>query len=286
MKLLVLGAGGMAGHVVATYLKENGYSADTLSKKNKVDDGTALVDVTDIATLKAFLKDKSYDVVINCIGLLVKPSEEHKDLAIYLNSYLPHFLEEHYINGPTKIIHLSTNAVFSSKNSPLKENSSYDAGHFYGRTKALGEIINNKDLTFRMSIIGPELDKDGSGLFNWFFGQHGTVSGYTDAMWNGLTTLELAKAIKAAIEQNLTGIYHLVSQDNISKFDLLQLIKKVFERDNITINPAKSASVDYPILFNSREDFNYHVADYTRMFNDLNKWIENHSELYPQYEQK
>lgn len=281
MKVLVLGAGGMAGHVVATYLQENGYSVDTISARNRLNDQTFLIDVTDNAKLRSFLQDHKYDVVINCIGILVKQSDDRKDLSTYLNSYLPHFLEEFYKNTPTKIIHLSTDCVFSGKNAPYDEKSSYDGELFYDRSKALGEIINGKDLTFRMSIIGPDMQKSGIGLFNWFYAQTGEISGYTKAIWTGVTTIELAKAIKAAIEQNLTGLYQLVPNESISKYDLLKLFVKVFNRKDIKVNPSDGVTLN-KTLVNTRTDFNFSVSDYETMLTEMNDWIKNH-DIYPHY---
>lgn len=281
MKVLVLGAGGMAGHVVATYLQENGYSVDTVSARNKLNDQTFLIDVTDTAKLRSFLQDHKYDVVINCIGILVKQSDDRKDLSTYLNSYLPHFLEEFYKNASTKIIHLSTDCVFSGKNAPYDEKSSYDGELFYDRSKALGEIINDKDLTFRMSIIGPDMQKSGIGLFNWFYAQTGEINGYTKAIWTGVTTIELAKAIKTAIEQNLTGLYQLVPNKSISKYDLLKLFVKVFDRNDIKVNPSDGVTLN-KTLVNTRTDFNFSVSDYETMLTEMNDWIKNH-DIYPHY---
>lgn len=281
MKILVIGANGMAGHVVATFLKENNFLVDTLSARNKLDDNTVLMDVTNTPKFKNFLKNNEYDVVINCIGLLVKQSEEHKDLAVALNSYLPHFLEEFYKSTNTRVIHLSTDCVFSGKNAPYNEKSWYDGDLFYDRTKALGEIINNKDLTFRMSIIGPDIQKSGVGLFNWFYAQTGIIDGYTGAIWTGVTTIELARAIKAAIEQNLTGLYHLVPNESISKYDLLELFVKVFNRKDIKINPSDSNTLD-KTLINTRNDFKYSIPNYEKMLTEMKKWIMHHN-LYQHY---
>lgn len=283
MRVLVLGASGMAGHMVSLYLRENGFTVDTLSARHSFDKDTRLIDVTDINNLTKFLDSKQYNVVIDCIGLLVKQCEERKDLAVYLNSYLPHFLENYYKNTGTKVIHISTDEVFSSKNMPYRENSAYDSESFYGRTKALGEITNDKDLTFRTSIIGPSMQKDGTGLFNWFYQQTGEISGYTKTIWNGVTTLELAKAMKASIEQNLTGIYHLVPKNSISKFDLLRLLKEVFDHEDMTIKSVDGLDIDRT-LTNTRRDFNYLVPDYRTMVGDLRPWIEGHPDLYKHYE--
>lgn len=279
---LVLGAGGMAGHVVATYLRENGMSIDTLSATKKLDDETRLIDVSDKEALAAFLKTKTYDVVINCIGILVQQSEQRKDLSTYLNSYLPHFLEYYYRESPTKLIHLSTDCVFSGKNAPYDERSAYDGELFYDKTKALGEVINDKDLTFRMSIIGPDMTTSGIGLFNWFMQQNGDISGYSKAMWNGITTIELARGIQAAIEQNLTGLYHLVPERNVSKYDLLLLFKSIFDKTDVSITPSNSVAID-KTLVNTRGDFDFRVRDYESMIKDMYTWIDKHPNLYKHY---
>ncbi len=281
-KVLILGASGMAGHVVTTYLREAGYEVDGVSAKNKMDDSTKLVDLTSHADTISLLKEKPYDIIVNCVGVLVKQSEERKDLSTYLNSYLPHFLEKYFENTATKIIHLSTDCVFSGLNAPYKEDSPYDGELYYDRTKALGEIINKKDLTFRMSIIGPDMKQEGIGLFNWFYAQSDRIQGYSEAMWSGITTIELAKGILAAIEQDLKGLYHLVPSTNISKYELLQLFVKTFERKDITVTPNPAVKLD-KTLINTRTDFSHKIPSYDTMIEEMKTWIINHSNLYPHY---
>lgn len=282
MKVLVLGASGMAGHVVSLYLREKGYDVDTLSDRQKIDKSTYLIDVTNKKIFEDFVKNTEYDTVINCIGILVKQSQERKDLAVYINSYLPLLLEKHYKGTQTKIIHLSSDGVFGNKKTSYDEKSVYDGEGFYDRTKALGEIINDKDLTFRMSIIGPELTINGVGLFNWFFQQTGEISGYNKVMWGGITTIELSKAIKEALEQGLTGVYHLIPGSTISKFDLLKLLKKEFNRGDIEIAP-KTDVISKRMLVNTRNDFHFTVPDFPEMIKEMRAWIESHKDLYPHY---
>ncbi|NCU29259.1 SDR family oxidoreductase [Candidatus Saccharibacteria bacterium] len=283
MNILVLGAGGMAGHVVATHLIEKGYDIVTVSARNKLNNSTILLDATDTAKLRELLETNNFDVVINCIGILIQQSESRKDLASYLNGYLPHFLENFYKNSKTRVVHLSTDCVFSGKNAPYYENSPYDGETFYDRSKALGEIINNKDLTLRMSIIGPDMQKSGVGLFNWFYAQSGTINGYEKAIWNGITTIELARGIESAIDQGLTGLYHLVPNENISKYDLLSLFAKTFNKSDLSISPDVSVEQD-KTLVNSRTDFSYSVPSYTKMIEDMKAWIEDHQDLYGHYD--
>lgn len=280
-KILILGAGGMAGHVVSLYLREHGHDVDTLSATNKLDPQTSLIDVMDLNQLRIALDSTHYDAVVNCIGILVKQSEDRKDLSTYLNSFLPHFLENYYTNTSTKLIHLSTDCVFSGKNAPYSEDSVYDGELFYDRTKALGEVINEKDLTFRMSIIGPDMQDKGIGLFNWFYSQTGDMNGYTNAIWNGITTIELARGIDAALEQNLSGLYHLVPNENISKYNLLKLFTEIFDRQDISVHPDDKVALN-KTLINSRNDFDFTISNYPAMINEMKNWIESH-DIYPHY---
>jgi dTDP-4-dehydrorhamnose reductase len=283
MRILVLGAGGMAGHVVALHLRERGFKIDTQSAKNALDDNTELVDITDLEAFKKLLNNKTYDVIINCIALLTKECEERKDLAVYLNSYIPRFLEHKYLGTKTKIIQISSDFVFSGENPPYSENGIPDNRSTYGLTKALGEINNDKDLTLRLSIVGPSLQKDGGGLFDWFYSQKGEISGFTNAMWSGITTTELAKGIEAAIKQNITGIYHFAPPETISKFELLELFKNVFGCKNISISAVVGSSAGTTIS-NTRTDFDYKIPDYITMVQYMKKWVETHPKLYKHYE--
>lgn len=285
MKILVLGAGGMAGHVVSLYLREQGHEVETLSGRNALDKNTHIIDVTEKSVLEKFLNNNKFDVIVNCIGILVQQSEDRKDLAAYLNAYLPHFLENYFRESRTKIIHLSTDCVFSGENAPYSFDAEYDGKSYYDRSKALGEIINEKDITFRMSIIGPDMQASGVGLFNWFFKQTGTISGYTKAFWNGITTIELAKAINSAIDQDIAGLYQLVPNQNISKFELLKLFAKVFGRDDIAIKESEQTSID-KTLVPELKDFDFVISDYPTMLEEMRQWIDSHSEFYPHYQRK
>ncbi len=282
MKLLVLGGTGMAGHVVATYFQEHGYDVETIASSHRLNQTTRLIDATDKSELLSGLGNKDYDVVVNCIGLLVQKSEEEKEKASYLNAYLPRLLEKYYQNTQTKVIHISSDGVFSGAQPEYKENSPYDGQSFYSRSKALGEINNAKDLTIRTSIVGPELSLNGRSLFGWFFRQTEEIQGYTNSFWKGITTVELAKAIEAMIEQNISGIYHLVPSAKISKFDLLSLFKEVLKRHNLQIMPS-SATGNNALLLNTRQDFTYTLPGYQDMVNDMLAWIQSHEELYPHY---
>jgi dTDP-4-dehydrorhamnose reductase len=281
-KIVVLGGTGMAGHVVATFLAEENFDVYSASKSAKDTSRSKTVDIADFSTFAAlgnWLDEICPEVVVNCIGILQRISNERPDIAILVNSYLPHWIERRYNNSTVRLIHLSTDCVFSGTRGGYKEDDLRDGNTFYDRSKALGEVINGKDLTFRMSIIGPDRHENGTGLFNWFMKQQGLICGYTKALWNGVTTIELARAIKAAIEQNLSGLYHLVPQETIDKYHLLLLIKGVFNRDDITVEPFNDLVVD-KTLVNTRTDFDFRVLPYNQQIEDMRIWINKHKNYY------
>lgn len=283
-RILVLGASGMLGHVVALYLREEGYIVDTVVNSGFYDDRSYQINLMDKNKFELFLEERKqeYDYIINAVGILVQLSDDRKDLASYINAYLPHQLEYFFKASTTKIIHYSTDCVFSGKNGPYSEDAPQDGELFYDKSKALGEIINGKDLTFRQSIIGPDLNDKGVGLFNWFMSQKGEVNGFSMAIWNGVTTIELAKATKDAIEQSLTGLYQLTPPENINKYDLLKLFNDVFNMGVAIHEDKKSMNID-KTLVNSRSDFNHTVPNYPDMIAEMKDWIDAHASLYEHY---
>ncbi len=280
---MVLGSMGMAGHVVTTFFEEKGtYDVFNLAHKKKLNEKSCLMDVTDLSRLEAFLDKENFDVIINCIGILNQYAAAFKDKAILLNSYLPHFLEGKCKGSQTKIIHLSTDCVFSGKTGSYTETSFKDGDTFYDRTKAIGEICNDRNLTIRTSIIGPDMNYDGIGLFNWFMKSEGAINGYVNSIWTGITTIELAKAIERAIIEDLAGIYHLVSGKSINKYELLLLFKDVFNRNEVHIDKYYNALCDKSLI-NTRRDFDYEVPDYKFMIPEMKEWIISHPSFYPHY---
>ncbi|KEK12418.1 sugar nucleotide-binding protein [Lysinibacillus fusiformis] len=282
MKFLVLGASGMAGHTISIYLREQGYDVTTYTRTAFAYGNNITGDITDLNFLRSLLQDHQYDIVINCIGMLNKACEANPEKSIFLNSYLPHAIVSLLENRQTKLIHMSTDCVFSGENAPYYENSVQDGTTFYDRTKGLGEIDHTKHLTFRNSIIGPDLKMDGIGLFNWFMHQKGPIYGYTGAIWTGVTTLTLAKAMEQAAQEEITGLYHLVNTSPISKYDLLQLLNKHFMDHTIKITPDQLIDVN-KTLINTRNDFSFSVPSYEEMIIDMKEWILQHKDLYPHY---
>ena len=281
--IIVLGANGMAGHVITTGLREdiNNYNVISVARSSSEIMPTVILDVSDFISLKNLIETTAPDVIINCIGLLNKTAEDNPELAILINSYLPHFLESTTKKTKTKVIHISTDCVFSGEEGSYVESSFKNGKGYYAQSKALGELNNSKDLTFRTSIIGPELNQNGIGLFHWFTNQKSHINGYTKAFWTGVTTIELLNAIKVAIDNDLVGLYHLVPSEKISKFNLLMLFNEVFFTD-LSIMPYNEYSVDKSLV-NTRSDFSFRVKGYKEMIIEMKKWINDHKELYIHY---
>lgn len=283
MKVLVLGASGMAGHTIALYFKENGVDVTAFTRRPFEFCKNIVGDVKDTALLTSAINGGDFDAIINCVGMLNKDAEDHKDDAVFLNSYLPHLLVALTQNLKTKVIHMSTDCVFSGHNAPYYENSFKNGETFYDRSKALGEINDEKNLTFRNSIVGPDINASGIGLLNWFMKQNNRINGYCNAIWTGVTTLTLAKAMKKAIEVNLTGLYNLVNNNSISKYELCSIFNDVFKNSEIEI-VKDMRDMPNKTLLNTRSDFDFVVPSYIQMVLEMKEWIINHKNLYRQYD--
>lgn len=281
MKYLVLGAGGMAGHIITYYLLEQGEDVEGLEQRNLDYCKTHIMDATHFNELEHLIKNGEYDVIINCIGLLNQNAEENIDKAILLNSYLPHFLAKITKNMKTRIIHMSTDCVFSGKRGQYTEYDNPDGKSYYDKTKALGELNDTKNLTFRNSIIGPDINKDGIGLFNWFMKQTGEINGFEKSLWTGVTTLTLAKAMHKASYTNLTGLYNLVNNKVTNKFELVSLFNKYTHKE-LKINKVDGVIHDKS-LYRTRNDFSYEVPPYEIQVKEMCEWINSHQSLYSHY---
>lgn len=276
MKILVLGGKGMAGHVIVKYLKDQRKSDQILyTSRDSLDHEGFYLDVLNQSELEVLIDKTEPDLVINAIGVLNEDAEKNEQKAFQINALLPHQLATLMNRRGGRVIHISTDCVFSGKKGSYTESDAPDGDSVYARTKAIGEITQAPHLTIRTSIIGPELKGDGIGLFLWFMSQHGEVSGYERVYWNGVTTLELAKVINKLIDEQVEGLIHLHSKNRISKYDLLKLMKETFEKKDVTIIPSNPFFLDRTIL-NTRQDFQYKVPSYREMLIELNKWM-NHN---------
>lgn len=260
----------MLGHIAARYLSESGCYQVVPCVRRACSSGEIEVDVTDISRVREVLEQQRPDIVLNCVGMLIKACADHPALAIMVNSYFPQFLAETGRKLGYKLIHVSTDCVFSGKKGAYTDTDFRDGDTVYARTKALGEVIDDRNLTIRTSIIGPELKDNGTGLFHWFMGQQGAVKGYSRAFWSGVTTLELSKFIHAAIQGGLTGLFQLSMPEKISKYDLLKLFQEIWDKRDVVISPFDGYFCDKSMVCSDRPGFIYALpADYKRMLMEL-----------------
>lgn len=288
MKILVIGTSGMLGHAVFRFLRQSsGFEVvgtirnasvvrffDDTERKHLIPD----VDVLDPDRLAGVLSRVKPSVVINCAGL-VKQLSGAKDPVVTLpiNSLFPHRLARLSDIARARLIHVSTDCVFSGKKGNYTEDDPADALDLYGRSKHLGEIVDYPHaVTLRTSIIGRELASTHS-LIDWFLSQQQAVSGFSRAIFSGLPTNELARVIRDVVlpRKDLSGLYH-VSARPISKLDLLRLVAEVYGK-SIDITPVDEPVIDRSLNSNRfRRVTGYTAPEWRQLISDLHdfdtKW--------------
>ena len=280
-RILILGSAGMAGHVIYEYFSAQQSFLVESTARSAVNDSTFTLDATSDSKIREVLDITTPDIVINCIGALVSQAEQDPESAVRLNSLLPHYLSKLGNTLGFRLIHISTDCVFSGKKGNYIECDFRDGDTTYARTKAIGELVNNRDITIRTSIVGPELKSNGTGLMDWFLKQRSSVTGFSGVFWSGVTTLELAKAIHYAIDKGVTGLVHLCPNEKISKADLIRIFSKTWRR-SIAINDDDSYVSDKSLV-NTRNDWTFATADYEKMVVELKEWMERFPERYSHY---
>ena len=253
-KILIVGATGMLGHAVFRYFSAKpGYETfgtvrssrsrrhfQAFPKEQILDS----VDVENFDNLVTALSKVRPDVVVNCVGVIKQLASSKDPLTVLpINSLLPHRLARLCAATGARLIHVSTDCVFSGKKGSYVENDFPDAEDLYGRSKYLGEVDYPNAITLRTSIIGHELESQLS-LVDWFLSQSGSVKGYRKAVFSGLPTIEIARVIDEFVipHSELRGLYHL-SVDPISKYDLLKLVSQVYEK-KIEIHQDDQVQID------------------------------------------
>jgi dTDP-4-dehydrorhamnose reductase len=239
MRVLVLGATGMLGHKLLQRLGSQfsiagaARSGEPTRLARAALPGIVLysdVVAKDLSTIERVIDDWHPEFVINCIGIVKQAPEAQQAIpSICVNALFPHHLHRLTAERRMRLIHFSTDCVFSGRNGPYKEDDIPDPCDLYGRSKLLGEVSGEMALTLRTSIIGPELCNH-RGLLDWCLAQRGRrIKGYARALYSGLTTDAMAELVGEIIARNwaLEGLWH-VSSDPISKFDLLQIINREY----------------------------------------------------------
>jgi len=283
MRILILGGDGMLGHQLFKHLKPMHDVRVTLRKdltayKRFMQFGTentyAGVDVSSMDKLAEVLTNFYPDAVVNAIGIVKQLLEANESIpSLEINALFPNRLALLCKNINARMIHLSTDCIFSGQKGNYVEADFSDAEDLYGRTKFLGEVTDSHCLTLRTSMIGQELSRKKS-LLEWFLAQKKTVNGYKKVIFSGFTTLELSRVIEMIMVQYpaASGIYH-VSSDPISKFDLLSLIKEGLKLP-IEIIPDESYACDRSLDSSKlRQEFNYSPPSWEEMIDELCKDI-------------
>lgn len=273
----------MAGHMVYQNLViRKDFEVINIAYRKPLNASTLILDVTDRNSVINVIKEMQPDIIINLVGILINGAKNNAANAIYVNAYFPHFLGSLASQFSAKLIHLSTDCVFSGYKGSYQPNDIKDAQDIYGMSKALGEIVNDNSLTIRTSIIGPEIKTGGEGLLHWFLNQHGTIYGYTDAYWSGITTLQLAKVIEQSINHELVGLLQISNGFKISKFDLLSIFKRIWEKSNVEIIPIPGKKIDKSLVPSSCESISQ-IPDYETMCGELAQYMRSHNETYSHY---
>lgn len=254
MKVLVLGASGMLGHTVLRFFaRSDGYKvAGTMRSASAL--GLLPIDLRDLVisgidvenpdNLLSLFARVNPDLVINCIGLVKQlAAVDDPLLALPINAMLPHRLARLCRVSGARLVHISTDCVFSGKKGAYTESDLPDAEDLYGRSKYLGEVNYPNAITLRTSIIGHELS-GAQSLLDWFLAQKGRVRGYRRAVFSGVPTVELARIIRDFVvpHADLHGVFH-VSAEAINKFELLKLIAQVYKKQ-VSIEPDDKLVID------------------------------------------
>lgn len=238
-KILILGANGMLGGSLHRYFSNThntvvGTVRSELASKQLANMGFSNIikdiEVTNYQLLEDTISELKPDYVFNCIGLIKQLSQSELPVsAIEINSLLPHKLAQICTKYGAKLIHFSTDCVFSGSVGGYVESSLPDAKDLYGRSKLLGEVDYDNHLTLRTSIIGHELNSNVS-LVDWFLSQSNSVKGFSQAIFSGLPTCYIAEFLDEYVIGNsgLSGLYHL-SAEPIDKYSLLLLIKQKYD---------------------------------------------------------
>lgn len=281
MKVLILGASGMLGNAMIRVMAANAdlevigtLRSDGARRFFAPDLRATLVsgvDALDQDSLIRLFSQTRPDVVINCIGL-VKQLADADDplLALPVNAILPHRLARISALVGARLVHVSTDCVFSGRRGLYTESDEADAQDLYGRSKLLGEVSDANAVTLRTSIIGHEFNSR-HGLVEWFMTQNGQVRGFTRAIFSGLPTCELARVIDEYVlpQPGLSGVYQVASAP-ISKYDLLKLVAQHYGKD-IVIQPDDKLIIDRSLLgvrFNQATG--YQPPDWPRLVAAMN----------------
>ena len=279
MRILILGGDGMLGHQLFLHLKERHDVKVTLRQdfaaytQFEIFCRESVYDALDIRSMDRLIEvmaDCRPEAVINAIGIVKQRADAKESIpSLMINALLPHRLAVLCKAIGARLIHLSTDCIFSGRKGNYQESDPSDAEDLYGKTKYLGEVHESNCLTLRTSIIGRELSRH-TGLLDWFLGQTSSVKGFTNAIYTGFTTLEMSRIIERMLLDfpDIFGVYQ-VSSDPISKYELLLLFREKLGH-NIEIIPDDSFCCDRSLDSSRfRAEFNYTPPTWSSMIEEL-----------------
>lgn len=251
IRVLVLGGTGLVGHMVVRRLSLSKDISVTWTNHTNQQDPNYLDVVAHPERLVQIFEERSPEYVVNCIGLTTAHIKEDTypsiHSAIMTNALFPRYLSEVASSQTIKVIHISTDGVFSGMSGPYFEDSFQDGMDVYGRTKSLGEVNHHSFLNVRCSIVGPDPRKH-QGLLEWFLSHpdFSYVYGFEDYQWNGVTSLDFAELCLKIILSgcfdgvvNESSIHHFCPNEPVTKYQLLRIFASAFKR-NIEIRPSKA----------------------------------------------
>lgn len=274
MKILVLGSTGMLGHQLVKSLSRRSTCCGDATHGCMVHDrevwGLTRAEFEAWEVDNAKLSFGEFDVVVNCIGI-VKQRQSTPEEMIEVNALFPHRLARVCRDQGARLIHFSTDCVFNGKGGNYNEQSTPNAEDLYGRSKLLGEVEGEGCLTIRTSIIGREIGRQ-QGLVEWFLAQRGTVPGFVNHLFTGVTTIEMARIVDRIITHypGASGLWH-VGGDPISKYALLGMLARHYDLPT-EIQYDRSTSCDRTLDSRRfRHEFAYRPPSWTSMIAEMAK---------------
>lgn len=287
MRILVLGGDGMLGHRLLMHLRDRHEVRVTLRQDHDAyapyglfTPGNAYygVNVRSTEPLAEVFADFRPDAVVNAVGIVKQRASAKEAIpSLEINSLLPHRLAVLCRAAGARMVHLSTDCVFSGKKGMYTEDDPSDAEDLYGKSKYMGEVHEPHCLTLRTSIIGPELSRRKS-LVEWFMAQSGTIRGFRRAIYSGFTTAEMSRIIETLLLEHpdAGGLYH-VSAEPINKYDLLVMLRDRLGRD-VRIEPDDTFCCDRSMDSRRfRDEFGYTPPSWEAMIDELSVELQGYS---------
>ena len=281
MKILVIGSGGMLGHMLTYYLSSRNFDVTDVSFSRRCRDESILIDVLS-EDFDIYIKSNYFDVIINCAAILPNNCLKDPINAIKINAVFPNHLNT-IVNPRTHLIQIGTGGVYKGDHAPYHEDSEQDSTTFYGKTKSLGEIKGENVLLIRSDVVGPDMSRDSRGIFNWILMSENSITGYAHMSINGVTSLEYAKFIEQAINERYVGSYNLHTDGSISKANFIKLVLSVFQKKDTVVTDVYKP-VQNNSLSSLRSDIKYKRKSYETQLLELKEWMIANINLYPHYE--